>query len=215
MYLCVATRPDVAYAFSVLSKYNSNPGVSHMKALKHLLRYLQGTKDYKLTYGPSPDGSKELFTTYSDADHGGDKSTGKSTGAYVVKIGSGAISWKSKLQTIVTLSTTEAEYISAVNAGQEILWLRNIFQELGYTIKGPSTLFIDNQSAIAVAKNPEHHGRLKHLDLKYYWLREEVNSGKIAVQYCPTKLMPADQLTKSLPKSYMGEALKMLGLTTS
>ena len=83
-------------------------------------------------------------------------------------MGSGAISWASKLQPTVTLSTTEAEYISATAAGQEILWLHNLFSEIGYPVKEASTLFLDNQSALAVTKNPEHHGRMKHLDLRYY-----------------------------------------------
>jgi hypothetical protein len=121
MYLAVASRPDIAYAVGVLARFNSNPGIAHWAAIKHLFRYLKGTLDFALTYGPTNSTSSELFTTYSDADHGGDKSSGRSTGAYIVKIGTGAISWSSKLQTMVALSTTEAEYIAAVSAGQEIL----------------------------------------------------------------------------------------------
>ena len=113
---------------------------------------------------------------------------------------------------MVALSTTEAEYVAAVSAGQEILWLRNLFSELGYNIQGPSTLYMDNQSAIAVAKNPEHHGRMKHLDLRLYWLRDEVQKNKITVKYCPTDIMPADQLTKALPKAKTEEHLPRLGI---
>jgi hypothetical protein len=177
-----------------------------------LFRYLKGTVDYKLTFGPSPSTSTELFQTYSDADYGGDKDTGQSTGAYIVKIGTGAISSSSKLQTMVTLSTTEAEYIAAVSAGQEILWLRNLFSELGYKSKGASTLYIDNQSAVAVAKNPEHHGRIKHLDLRFYWLRDVVDSGQISVVHFPTAAMPADLLTKSLARVKVELGRDMLGL---
>jgi len=90
------------------------------------------------------------------------------TGAYVVKIGTDAVDWQSKLQSIVALSTTEAEYLSVVSARQTMLWYRNLFEEFGYSPNEPSTLFIDNQSAIAVAKDPEHHGRMKHLDLRTY-----------------------------------------------
>jgi hypothetical protein len=127
-------------------------------------------------------------------------------------MGTGAISWRSKLQTMVTLSTTEAEYIAAVSAGQEILWLRNLFTELGYVIEGPSTLYVDNQSAISVARNPEHHGRIKHLDLRFYWLRDEVNNGKINIEYCPTQEMPADMLTKGLHRVRVQEMLPLLGV---
>ena len=113
MYLAVATRPDIAYAVGVLARFSADPGAAHWKAAKHLCRYLQGTKDYKLTYAPDPS-CTQLFTTYSDADHGGNPDNGKSTSGMVVKMGTGAISWASKLQSIVTLSTTEAEYIAAV-----------------------------------------------------------------------------------------------------
>ena len=130
----------------------------------------------------------------------------------VVKMGTGAISWASKLQSIVTLSTTEAEYIPAVQATQEILWLRNLFTEFGYTFSTPSPLHIDNQSALSVAKNPEHHGRMKHLDLRYYWLRDVVEAGQIDVCYLPTKSMPADIMTKALGRIKVQEMCELLGI---
>ena len=127
-------------------------------------------------------------------------------------MGSGAISWASKLQPVVTLSTTEAEYISATAAAQEILWLRNLFSEIGYEVEGASTLYLDNQSAIAVSRNPEHHGRMKHLDLRHYWLRDVVKAGIINVKYIPTASMPADIMTKTLPKATVEEMRRLLGL---
>jgi hypothetical protein len=138
MYLAVTSRPDIAYAAGVLARFNSNPGPSHWQAAKHVLRYLNGTMDYKIAYQPSD--SPEPFITYSDADHGGNPDNGKSTGGYVVKIGSGAVSWSSKLQPLVALSTTEAEHISAVEAGKEILWMRQFMGELRYDVSGPSML---------------------------------------------------------------------------
>ena len=129
-----------------------------------------------------------------------------------LKVLSTAISWASKLQPVVTLSTTEAEYIAAVAAGQEILWLRNLLAELGYSIKGSSTLCLDNQSAIAVTRNPEHHGRMKHLDLRHYWLRDTVKSGLIDVRYISTKEMPADIMTKTLSRTIVQDMREMLGL---
>jgi len=183
MYLAVATRPDISYTVGVLARFSKNPGPLHWKAVKHLFRYLKGTMDYKLTYiGSTP--PSELFTTYTDADHAGNPDNGRSTSGYVVKMGNGAISWSSRLQGIVALSTTEAEYVAATSAGQEILWLRHLFTELGYSFDSPSTLHIDNRSALSVAKNPEHHGRMKHgrmkhLDLCFYWLRDEVDKGRI------------------------------------
>jgi hypothetical protein len=123
MYLAVSTCPDIAYSVGVLARFSSNPGLQHWAAVKHLFRYLKGTLDYRLTYAPDPS-SPSVFTTFSDADHGGCRDTGRSTGAYTVKMGTGAVSWSSKLQSIVALSTTEAEYVAACSAGTEIMWLR-------------------------------------------------------------------------------------------
>lgn len=211
MYLATATRPDIAYAVGVLARFNKNPGMAHWKAVKHLFRYLKGTLDLKITYSPDPN-STELFTTYTDADHGGNPDNGRSTSGCVVMMGTGAISWSSRLQSLVTLSTTEAEYIAATSAGQEILWLRNLFTELGYTFSSPSTLLIDNNSALSVAKNPEHHGRMKHLDLRFYWLRDEVNKGRIKVVHLSTDEQPADILTKPLQRIKLLIFTKKMGL---
>jgi hypothetical protein len=212
MYLAIATRPDIAHTVGVLCHFMSKPGPAHWKAAKHLFRYLRGSVDYRLTYAPDPS-SSQLFTTYSDADHGGNPDNGRSTSAYVVKMGTGAVSWMSRLQSIVALSTTEAEFISAVSAGQEIVWMRSFLGKLGYSFDAPSLLLVDNQLAIQVTRNPEHHGRMKHLDLRFFWLRDMVNSGVIAVRYIPTADMAADLLTKALARVKVAAALAQLGLT--
>lgn len=199
MYLATMTRPDIAYAVGVLARFNSDPRPIHYKAVKHLFRYLKGTMDFKLVYTQQSDPS-ELFVVYSDADHGGDRDNGKSTGGYVTCVGGGAVNWSSKLQPTVSLSTTEAEYIAGVEAGKEIMWMCNILQEFGYPVSKPSSLFIDSQSAISVAKNPEHHGRMKHLDLRHYWLRDAVEAGHMTPIHVPTQEMVADILTKALPR---------------
>ena len=150
------TRPDIAYAVSYLGRFNHNPHPEHWTAIKHLLRYLKGTSHYKLIYSKNDD--PELFQTYSDASHGGCKQTGRSTGGYATVMCGAAIGWSSKRQPFVTLSSTEAEYVAAVEAGKEIKWMRNILTEFGYPPSYASTLFIDNKSGIEVSKNPEHHG---------------------------------------------------------
>ena len=209
-YLCTMTRPDIAKAVSFLGRFSQNPGPQHWLAVKHLFRYLQGTKDYKLTYAKGEDGL--AFTTYCDASHGDCVDTGRSTGAYLTCLGGGAIGWSSKLQTVVALSSTEAEYMAAVEAGKEILWMRNILSELGYPVQGPSMLRIDNQSAISVSKNPEHFGRMKHLDLRFYWLRDVVDDGGIDVLHIPGTQQPADGLTKALSGPEMKIARGRMGL---
>jgi hypothetical protein len=167
MFLAVSTCPDIAYTVGVLCCFMANPGMAHWRAAKHLFQYIIGTLDHALTYSPD---SKllQLFTTFSDADHGGNPDSGKSTSAYVACMASGAVSWLSKLQSIIALSTTEAEFIAAVTAGQEMLWFHQFLSELGFKFSGPSMMFVDNQSAIQVTCNPEHHGRMKHLDLRFF-----------------------------------------------
>jgi hypothetical protein len=212
MYLAIATRPDIAHAIGVLCRFMSKLGPAHWKAAKHLFRYLRGSVDYRLTYTPDPSLSL-LFTTYSDTDHGGNLDNSRSTSAYIVKMGTGTVSWMSRLQSIVALSTTEAEFISAVSAGQEIVWMRSFLGKLGYSFDAPLLLLVDNLSAIQVARNPEHHGRMKHLDLRFFWLCDMVNSGDIAVRYIPTADMAADLLTKALARIKVAAALPQVGLT--
>ena len=212
MYLALTTWPDIAYAARVLARFNSNPGLPHWQAAKHALCYLKGTADHKLVYSPS--NSSELFITYSDPDYGGNPDNGRSTGGYVVKIGTGEVSWGSKLQSLVALSTTEAEHISAIKAGKEILWMCQLIGELGYDTSGPSLLRMDNQSAIAVSKNPEHHRKMKHLSLHLFWLRDAVQDSLIAPTFVSTQDMAADVFTKSLDCCKLQKCIRMLGLVS-
>ena len=124
-YLAMMTRPDIAHSVAYLARFNSNPGQKHWEALKHLLRYVKGTLEHKLTYSGDKAGD-EPFVTYSDSSHGDCVDTGRSTAGYVTMVAGGAVEWYSKLQTIVALSTTEAEYMAAVEAGKEIAWMRNL-----------------------------------------------------------------------------------------
>ena len=171
---------------------------------------MKGTLHYQLVYRGGESG--ELFTTYSDASHGGCKATGRATGGYVTLVSGAAVGWSSKRQPFVTLSSTEAEYVAAVEAGKEIKWTRNILSEFGYPQTLPSTLFVDNKSGISVAKNPEHHGRMKHLDLRFYWLREVVEEGLIDPIYVSTDQQVADILTKAVAPKVIKFAVPLLGL---
>jgi len=209
-YLATTTRPDISYAVGVLARFNTNPGMPHWNAVKHLFRYLKGSLDYKLVYAPTT--SSQLFIAYSDADHGGNPDNGRSTGGYTIIIGGGAVSWSSRLQPVVSLSTTEAEYIAAVEAGKEIIWMRTLLTEFGFPQSSPSHLLIDNNSAVTVAKNPEHHGRMKHLDLRFHWLRDTVEAGHISPIHIPTSLQAADILTKALKRPKIDVCLDLLGL---
>ena len=141
-YLADGTRFDIAYAVGVLARFSANPGPVHWAAAQHVLRYLQGTKHYALVYRKGVEG--EPFMTYGDADLGGNADSGKSTTGYIVLMSGAAISWQSKLQSIVAKSTTEAEFVAASTTGNEIMWLRNVLKELGFEVKQSSSLFMDN-----------------------------------------------------------------------
>ena len=201
MYLAIATRPDIAYTVGKLARFNSDPGRRHWQAVKHVFRYIKGTLDLKLTYRAEDSPiSSHPFIAYSDSDYAGCPDTRCSTSGYVLKIGSGAVSWSSKKQATVAASSTEAEYIAAVNAAKEILWMRTLLRELHYQVGGSSPMLVDNQSALAAAQNPEHHGRMKHINVNYHWIRQVIRRKQIAPQYLPTGEMTADILTKALPR---------------
>lgn len=202
MYLAIASRPDIAFAVGKLARFNSNPGQIHWKAVKHLFRYLKGTIDLKLTYRPDTSPlSSEIFVAYSDSDHAGCLDTRRSTSGCLIKMGTGAVSWSSKKQTTVAISSTEAEYTAAVATGKEVIWMRSLLRELHFPIDAATPMMMDNQSAIAVTKNPEHHGRMKHIDIQHHWIREKVRDRDIVVKYLPTEEMTADILTKALPRA--------------
>jgi hypothetical protein len=168
--------------------------------------------DLQLTYRGDKVASPELFRAYSNADHAGCLDTHRSTSGFLIKMGSGAVSWSAKKQTTVADSSTEAEYISASLASREILWMRNLLTEIGVEVKGPSPLMVDNQSALHVLKNPEHHGRMKHIDVKYHWVRDSVKRGDTEVHFLPTHDMIADIFTKPLPRAAVEQHRLALGL---
>ena len=190
-YLATCTRPDISYAVGALGSFSAKPEWEHWLAAKRVMRYLQGTQDLCLSLGSDDTQSRQL-KGYSDADYAGDVDKRRSTSGYAFFIGDSLVSWRSKRQSVVALSTTEAEYIAAVSAGQEAMSLRNLIAELGYLQKSGTTIYMDNQSAIRVAKNPEHQSRIKHMDIRFHWLRQQVQHGHLNVEYVPTQDMAAD-----------------------
>lgn len=211
IYLAGVTRPDISYAVGVLARFNKNPGPQHWKAVQRLLRYLKGTVNFALKLGGK---APPQLTGFSDADYAFDVDTRRSTSGMAWFVGHRLVAWRSKRQPVVTNSTTEAEYVAGVYAGSEGAFLRKLLMELGYGQNGPTPLHLDNQSAIAVGKNPEHHGRIKHMDINYYWLKERVAAGTFSLHYIRTDEMPADILTKPLLQNSHHNGVKMLGITT-
>lgn len=193
MYL-TATRPDISYAVSLISRYMEHPKESHLKVAKRILRYLKGTTELGLFYRKGDDLSLMGFT---DSDYAGDFDDRKSTSGYVFMIGSGVVSFSSKKQPIVTLSTTEAEYVAATSGACQAIWLKRILEELQFG-QGAVPIFCDNSSTIKLSKNPVLHGRTKHIDVRYHFLRNLVEDGEIDLLYCRSEDQIADILTKPL-----------------
>jgi hypothetical protein len=209
MYVMVATRPDIASAVGAVSQYCENPGPTHWKAVKRIFRYLQGTQNYMLCY----DGNKScILEGYSDANWGGDIDTRRSTTGYCFIKNGGCISWRSKRQPTVAISTTESEYMALSEATQEAIWLRTLLAELLRFKQQSVIIHEDNQGCIAISKNPEHHKRTKHIAIKYHFLREKVEDKTIDVKYCRTEDMVADVLTKPISACQYEKLVKQLGL---
>ena len=211
LWLAMMTRPDIAYSVNKCSRYATNPAPNHDNAAKRIVRYLAGTRDLGLTYAPNSD-SGELVG-YSDSSYGDCLDTRKSTSGYIFMLHNGPISWTTKRQSVVTTSSTEAEYIGQCNAGKEAVYLARTLKSIGYGIDGPIIIRADNQSAMKLAINPVFHPKSKHIDIQYHKIRELVENGEIKLNWIPTSDMVADGLTKPLKKALFQRFIEQLGLT--
>jgi hypothetical protein len=212
IHLAIASRPDIAFAVGMVSRFMHNPGKLHWSAVKRIFRYLQGTKNYGIGFEKC---KVAEFKCYSDADWAGDKDDRKSTSGYLFLLAGGPISWGSKKQNSVALSTSEAEYIALSLAIQEGKWIQGLINELFAEImekKFDLVVFEDNQSCIKMTKNPVNHGRAKHIDIKYHFIRDEIKKNSVFVEYAETKVMLADILTKALPGPRHAELCEKFGL---
>lgn len=209
LFLSLVSRPDIAYAVGIVSRYLDKHSDVHWNAVKRILRYLSNTKDLGIMYS-----NCETFNLigYSDSDYAADVDTRRSTSGYIFKLSNGPITWTSNRQTVVSLSTAEAEYIAAGLAVKESIWIRKLLYELGYLRDNPTPIYIDNQSAIKLIKNPEFHSRTKHIGVKFHFIREKYNDREIDVLYVSTREQIADLLTKSLTKERFKILIFEMGL---
>ena len=204
LYAAIATRPDISQAVGVVSKFCSKPTEAHLTAVKRILRYLKGTLNLAIKYQKS---ENDPLIGYSDADWAGDLDDRHSTTDNIFLMTGGPISWLSKKQAAVALSTSEAEYVALSSVTQEAVWLRKLLtSDLQVTSQEPTMIMEDNQGAISIVKNPVAHSRTKHIDIRYHYIREAVQEGIVNLCYCPTEQMIADLLTKPLAR----ERFKML-----
>lgn len=211
MYLMVATRPDLAAAVGVVSRFMESPGVAHWQAVKRIFRYLRGTTDMALELGGCDDGGVVL-QGFCDSDWGGDPDSRRSTTGYIFSLGTGSISWSSKRQATVALSSTEAEYVAASFATREVLWLRTLLEEIGCKQERPTLVRSDNQGAIALVRNPVHHQRTKHIAIQHHFVREQFENAVVDFKYVATAQQAADILTKPLSRDKHWKCCEWMGV---
>ena len=212
MYAMLCTRPDIAFAVSTLSQFASNPSALHRQALQRVLRYLRGTVHQRIIYqGEGPTDSQPELLGYSDSDWG-QRQDRRSISGYAFLLCGGAISWQSKKQKTVALSTVEAEYMATTQAAKEAIWWRSHLSGLGYDMSTPTTLLSDSQGSIALAQNPDEHARTKHIDIQYHFIRQHLATKTIKLLFIGTAEMAADLLTKALDRIAHCREMGLLGL---
>jgi hypothetical protein len=208
MYL-TNTRPDICFVVNILSQHMVDPRRVHWVAAKHILRYLKGTIEYGLQY---LQGDQVKLVGYSDSDWARSTADRKSTFGCYFTLGSGMISWYSRKQRLVVLSSAETEYMAASRASCEAIWLRKILVDLFDTKLDPTTIYCDNQSCIKLSENPVFHDRSKHIEIRYHLIRDRVQKGAVKLQYVSTNEQVADILTKGLPKGKFEYFQEKLGV---
>lgn len=203
------TRPDMSHDVGLLSQFMQVPRKPHLDAARRVLPYAKGTLNFGLFYAY---GAEIEVCGYTDADWAGSSYDRRSTSGYVFSLGSAAVSWSSKKQTTVALSSTEAEYRGAAMAACEVAWLRKLLHSFGLHILQPVTLFCDNMSSIQLANNPVFHARTKHIEVHYHYIREKVLAQEIDLVYVGTHDQVADIFTKSLGAEKLHRFRDMLGV---
>ena len=213
MYAQVYTCPDIAYIVGMLGRYLSNPGKDHWIAAKRVMRYLQRTKDYMLTYRKS---DQLEIIGYSDSDFAGCRDSMKSTSGYIYLLVGGAISWKSVKQSIVASSTMAAEFVACYEASNHGIWLRNFITGLRIMdgIERPLKLFYDNKSVVLYSNNNRSLTKSKFINIKFLVVKERVQSGLISIEHIGTNFMIADPLTKGLPPKVFHEHIAHMSVVS-
>ncbi|GMI79054.1 hypothetical protein HRI_001574700 [Hibiscus trionum] len=210
MYAMVCTRPDISQAVGVVSRYMHDPGKGHWQAVKWILRYLQQTVDVGLVF-EQDETLGQFVVGYVDSDYAGDLDKRRSTTGYLFALAKAPVSWRSTLQSTVALSTTEAEYMAVAEAVKEAIWLNGLLEDLG-VVQSHISLYCDSQSAIHLAKNQVYHSRTKHIDVRYHFVREIFEEGKILLQKIATAENPADMLTKVVTSIKFNHCLNLINI---
>jgi hypothetical protein len=205
----VHTRPYISFAVGYVSCFIESPTMEHLAAVKHLLRYIAGTRSLGCKYTSGRD--RELIG-FSDSDIYGDVVDRKSTTGTLFSFGDSPVAWQSQKQKVVALSSCEAEYVAATTAACQAVWLRQLLDNMTGKQSGATTVFIDKKSAIELCKNPVFHDRSKHIEVRYHYIRNCIEAGKINVEHISTGELLADILTKPLARVRFQELRARIGM---
>jgi hypothetical protein len=208
LYLMLGTRPDIAFAVTKLAQFAANPSQDHLDKALYICRYLVGTQSYQLTYeGHSGQG----LAACADSDWASDPTGRRSQTGFFLKLAGGLISWTSKAQKTVALSSTEAEYMALSDCSRQVVWMHTLLGELGYHLK-PVPICGDNQGSIFIASNPVTEKRSKHIDIRFHYIREVMNKNLVELYFIDGENNPADMLTKNLGRIKFQKFRGMIGL---
>ena len=207
LYL-TTSRPDIAFSVGVCARYQANPKESHVAAVKRIIRYVNGTADYGIWFAKDTNFS---LVGYSDADWVGNADDRKNTFSACFYLGNNLVSWFSKKQNSISLSTAEAEYIIVGSCCTQLLWMKQMLEDYGI-VQNTFIVYCDNTSAINISKNPIQHSRTKHIDIRHHFIRELVENKSIVIEHIATDKQLANIFTKVLGSSKFISLRKALGI---
>ncbi|KAJ9556414.1 hypothetical protein OSB04_011028 [Centaurea solstitialis] len=207
LYL-TASRPDIVFSTGVCARFQCDPRDSHLSAVKRILRYLKGTPDFGLWY---PKDSGFELIAYTDSDHAGCKLNRKSTSGACQFLGDKLVSWSSRKQNCVSLSTAEAEYVAAACCCSQVLWMKTQLADFGYTMHR-IPIYCDSKSAIQITANPVQHSRTKHIDIRYHFIKDHVEKGNVELYFVESDYQLADLFTKPFDEKRHFFLLSKLGM---
>ena len=204
----LGTRPDIAFAVTKLAQYAANPSQEHLDKALYICRYLVGTQQYRLSYNGE---SGQGLIACADSDWASDPAMRRSQTGFFLKLAGGLISWTSRAQKTVALSSTEAEYMALSDCSRQVVWMHTLLGELGYYLK-PVPICGDNQGSIFIASNPVTEKRSKHIDIRFHFIREVIQKKFAELYFIDGENNPADMLTKNLGRIKFQKFRDMIGL---
>jgi hypothetical protein len=207
LYL-TASRPDIAFSVGVCARFQANPKESHLTAVKHIIRYVNATVNYGICFSRE---TNLMLAGYSDADWAGNVDDRKSTSGCCFYVGTNLAAWMSRKQASISLSTVEAEYIAAGSCCTQLLWMKKLLCDYGFT-QDTMVIHCDNTNAINTSKNPIQHSQTKHIDIRHHFIYDLVESREVALMFIPTKNQLANILTKPLDGSRFESLRKSIGI---